>query len=89
MNVKEIVRLLATCTANRFDLWFIAGDGGAKWRVEIMSAVVGKRVPQSKAGFNALRDALYAVPELNPGDGCRATQDSEFQAKCRKIMAAV
>lgn len=90
-NIKEAVRVLAAYTADRFDLWALAGGARASCRAHVMSVLLGRKVPQSKSGVFAMREAFYAVPEFasaGDSDECAAGQDARFRAKCRAIMAA-
>ena len=63
-NVKEALKLLGIYTAGSFDIWTLAGPVKASCRAHILSTLVGGKVPQSKSGVNALRDAFYAVAEI-------------------------
>ena len=84
-DLHEAVRLFGVYTAGRFQLWGLAGSAKAGCRAHIMSALVGSRVPQSKSGINALRDALY--PALGVVGNCEAARVSDLGEKCRAMLA--
>lgn len=60
-NTKEGLRLLGVYTAGYFDVWRLAGNARASVRAHIMSALMGKRMPQSKSGIHAIQEHLYVV----------------------------
>lgn len=80
-NTAEAVRLLGVYTAGRFDVWVLAGNAKAGCRAHIMSALLGRRVPQSKSGVNAMREAFYNL--ANPAGDCPAAREKSFIAWCR------
>ena len=57
-NVRKALNLLRVYTADTYDIWALSGSSKASCRAHIMSALEGTRVPQSKAGVNALRSAF-------------------------------
>lgn len=63
-NLSEAIHLLGIYTADRFDLWLLAGKQKASSRAHILSFLTGENVPQSKAGVNALRDAFYHAMDV-------------------------
>jgi hypothetical protein len=75
-NLKEALTVLGTYTAGRYDVWLLAGNSRAGCRAHVMSVLQGIRVPQSKAGVNALRDALYQAAGIE-GE-CLAEKDDKF-----------
>ncbi len=76
-NQREALRLLGVYTAGRFDPWILMGPAKASCRAHIMSVLQGKRVPQSKAGVTAIKDAFYAIAK--PIGNCSAAQDEAFE----------
>ena len=57
----EALRLLGIYTAGRYDIWALAGPRKASCRAHVLSTLLAKSVPQSKAGVNAIRDAFYSA----------------------------
>jgi hypothetical protein len=62
--VGEAIRILGIYTAGRFDIWMLAGSQKASARQHVLSVLLAKSVPKSKAGVNALRDAFYAAGNI-------------------------
>jgi hypothetical protein len=60
----EAIRLLGIYTAGRYDIWVLAGRAKASCRAHVLSTLLGKTVPQSKAGVNAIRDAFYSACKI-------------------------
>lgn len=79
--MKEALRLLGVYTGGRFDVWMLVGPANAAHRAQVLSALRGSRVPQSKAGVNALKGALYSEAGVT-GD-CEADRDRNFVAFCK------
>lgn len=75
-NQKEAVRLLGVYTAGSFKFFTLAGGHKASCRAHIMSQLKGVRVPQSKAGINAMRDEFFAI--ANPPGDCEAAKEDAF-----------
>jgi hypothetical protein len=82
----EAVRLVGVYTAGRFQLWSLAGPAKASCRAHVASVFHGVKVPQGKAGVNALRDALY--PAVGASGACEAVRAEDFAAKCRRLIGA-
>jgi hypothetical protein len=78
MNLPKAIHLLGAHTGGRFDVWMLAGSARASARAWILSELTGRKVPQSQAGVNALRSALYAAAGVT-GD-CEAHRESTFLA---------
>ena len=76
-NLKEALRLVRIYTGGGCNLWQLCAKQRAGVRAHIMSALLGKKVPQSKAGINALREAIYK--EAGITGSCHAHQDSNFR----------
>ena len=72
--------LLHGHTRGCFDVWDLAGPAYAKTRQQIASLLEGKKVPLSKCGVTALRDAFYRIARLNgcPLSGTLASQQNAF-----------
>lgn len=83
----EAIHLLGVYTANRFDLWMLAGSSKASCRAHLMSALQGTRVPQSKSGITAIRNAFYSL--LNIAGECEAHREELFRAVCKEAQEDV
>ena len=82
-NEKEFVRLIGVYTARRFCTWQLAGQSKASCRADIMSALHGARVPQSKAGVTVIESAVHSL--FDTQGRCIAARESDL---IRKINAA-
>ena len=83
--MNEAIKLLGQMTGGRFDIYNLAGPYNAKNRVQIMAVLQGvKKVPQSKAGVNAIREAFYAV--IQPEGNCIAAREDSFVEYCRAVV---
>ena len=60
-NEHEFIRLIGVYTAGRFDPYDLAGPAKASCRAHCMSALAGKRMPQSKSGVTVLREELFRI----------------------------
>lgn len=80
----EALRMLGAATRGRFDFWMLAGKHLAGYRAVILSKLVGERLPQSKAGVNALRDAFYAAFPVE-GD-CEAAREENLRIKAQGLL---
>ena len=79
--ISEAIRILGIYTAGSFDIWALAGPAKASCRAHVLSTLLSKNTPQSKAGVNALRDAFYNACSI---DGeCPAHREEKFQMFCR------
>lgn len=85
MNHIEALKLLRTYTAGRFDVWALAGNSKASCRAHIMSTLTGVKVPQSKAGVNAIRDAFHAIAK--PEGNCIYAREKSFVAWAQSQLA--
>lgn len=82
-NTREAVRLLGVYTAGRYDFWILAGPSKASCRAHVMSALLGRKVPQSQSGVTMLRAAFHALAQ--PAGGCMAQRDESFEAWCQSL----
>ncbi len=82
-NVERAVRLLGVYSAGRFDIWALAGSARGSQRAHVLSALAGVKVPQSKAGVNAIRSALYEAIGIT-GE-CEAHREDSFILHCRSM----
>jgi len=78
------IRRLGAFTRGRFDIWMLAGSHLAASRAIILSDLLGKRMPQSKAGVTVLREAFYS--ELEIAGDCLAHKEENFINACRVIL---
>lgn len=75
-NQIEALHLLGIYTNYKYDFWILSGNAKASCRSHIMSALMGKKVPQSKSRVNVMRDEFY---KLTNADGeCQASQQDNF-----------
>lgn len=79
-NYLEALRLLRIFTNGNYDIWSLAGRGNAIKRVNVMSAIQGFKVPQAKAGVNAMRDSLYDASGASMINGTLRAQEQAFIA---------
>lgn len=85
-NQKEAIRLLGAYTAGRFDIWELAGNAKASCRAHIMSALNGKRTPQSKSGVYAMYEAFFSLSDPHfPKYTCNAVRESNFIEWARAV----
>ncbi len=88
--VADAAKVLVVVTDGTFDLDRLCGDRNARCRSIVMGALLDRKVPQSKAGFNALRDALYSAGSI-AGDCIRNREiafEAWIRAEYRKTIAA-
>ena len=64
-NELRALQLLAVATRNHFDIWLIAGASNAKLRALLMSELRGTKQTQAQSGVNAMRDAFYALANVD------------------------
>lgn len=83
-NLKSAIYLLNIYTGGSFDVWSLAGSSKASCRAHVMSALHGKKMPQSKSGVNALQAELFCRVDAR-GDYERA-REKDCQIKCRGIL---
>lgn len=78
----EAIRILGIYTAGRFDIWALSGPAKASCRAHVLSTLLNKSVPKSKAGVNAIRDAFYSACKIE-GE-CPAHRESNFAKFCEE-----
>lgn len=83
-NLREAIRLYGVYTAWQFTDFHLLGSAKASCRAHIMSALAGKRVPQSKSGINAMREALW--PLMGVTGDCLAAREDDFIIRARGIL---
>jgi hypothetical protein len=78
------LHFLGIYTAGRYDINALAGPAKASCRAHVMSALYGKRVPQSKAGINAMWSAFFVIAGVD-GNCIRHREDAFIEwAKLRE-----
>ena len=83
-NLKEALRLLYIYLGGRGGyFWALAGRPKASCRAHILSALHGRRVPQSKAGVNALERDLFEAAGIQ--GSCPAVREENFWAWAEKV----
>ena len=86
VNINEHqMKALLLLSSYRFDVWALAGSQRASVRAHVMSELInnGNRVPQAKAGVNALRDALYDLGSI--AGSCSAHREDNFKAWAKSV----
>lgn len=84
-SLLEAVKLLGQHTNGRFDVWFLMGNRNARIRSEIMSVLMGKKIPQAKSGVTAIRAELYKRSRIDQIENiCEATRSEHFRDWCKK-----
>ena len=80
VELRGACRLLGVYTANRFDVWALAGPARASCRAHIASVLLGRKVPQAKAGVTMLRDELFTRSGVT--GNCLAAREEAFIRLC-------
>jgi hypothetical protein len=81
-DTLQAIRLLGSYTANRFDLWQLAGRAHAMRRAHVLGTLTGTKVSQAKAGITAMRTAFYA--RLGIVGQCEAEREENFRFVCHE-----
>jgi hypothetical protein len=82
---RKALKLLNAYTTGHLDFWILAGPSKATCRAHIMSELEGKRVPQSKSGVTAMRDAFYTLAGQRAGDTSYRAEDA-FRAWAKQYV---
>lgn len=85
MSTLSALKYLGAYTAGQFDFWMLAGNQKATCRAHVMSELMGKKMPQSKSGVTALREAFYAIAK--PEGNCLAIQEKSFVEWAKQQLA--
>lgn len=83
----EAVRVLGIYTAGSYRVWNLMGPAKATCRAHVMSALLGKRVPQARAGVNAISAELCRQFEVAEGS-LSATED-RIEQLCKAVAGGV
>jgi hypothetical protein len=79
----EAVRMLGVYTAKTFKLVHLTGKHRAAHRAHVMSELCGVKMPQSKSGITAIREALYKLSGVT--GNCEAEQQDNLREWCKQI----
>ena len=74
---EEAARLFRVYTADAGRIDHLYGKQKATCRAHILSVLHGRKVTASQAGWNAFRDAMFAL--YGASGECLATQESELR----------
>ncbi len=83
-NYRQALFSLSQLSRN-FDPWDLMGPSNVKLRQNIMTLLVGKKLPQAKCGVNALKDEFYKVAK--PQGDCSALRDDAFAIWAKEQIA--
>lgn len=74
---QQVARLLNSCAGGKLhSMWALSGSQNAAARAQILSLVTDTKVPQHRAGINALRNACYQLFEIT--GTCDADREDTF-----------
>lgn len=86
---RAVADLLNVPTRGWFQMAELTGTRRAGLRQQAMHLAVhggiGKPPPTGRCGITALEAVLFRLFDINP-DQCRARQQDDFTAACRKLM---
>lgn len=85
VNRERLVGTLALLDGQYFLENFFWGPRQLATRQAILTALTGAKVPKSKAGFNAFREALYAAVGMNGFSGTPNQKVNEFARRAAEI----
>lgn len=85
VNLRGAIKLLGIYTGGKFDVWLLAGSAKASCRAHVMSVLHGTKIPQSKSGITAIREALYTQAKIN-GD-YPAAREEAFLQFCKEVQS--
>ena len=77
-NQIAALQLLKVYTRGTFDFWDMMGPYNAAERAEVMTALCGKRVPQSRSGVTQMRSIFHDRARI-VGDHIAARQTAFAQ----------
>lgn len=81
-NELKALKLFSIYTAGRFVAYELAAQQKASCRAHIMSALAGKKVPQSQSGVTVLRQTFITLSGVT--GNCMAAQESNFVEWAKK-----
>jgi hypothetical protein len=80
------LRVMSRVTGGTFRVERLTGPANAAARAELLSEIVGRKVPQSQAGVSALIKAVFAA--LGAVGNCRAAQCDDAMVRASKLYRA-
>ena len=83
-HLIEAIGLVRTGTGGHFYTWNLSGRANGGLRAKIMGLLLGIKVPQAKAGINALIDELYRQCGIT--GNCGADADSNFAIYAKGVL---
>ena len=85
-DLIDAIRFALICdyTGGYYYLWSLTGRSQVKRRQQIMSLLLGTKMPQSKCGINALLKELYA--QCGVTGTCGADRDKNFIIYARGVL---
>lgn len=83
-NLMAAIKLLGECS-KWFKVYDLAGDHRRHFRQNIMSALMGQKIPATKCGITAIADEFYR--RANIPDDCTATREKNFTLFCQSQFA--
>lgn len=81
----DAMRIMHRVTNARYRVERLTGPSNAAARAELLSAIVGRKVPKSQAGVNALTDATFAA--LGVVGDCHAARCEDASKKAARLYA--
>ena len=72
----ETLQYLSDLTNGTFDIYRLAGKRHRFERQSLMSALLGRKVPQAQAGVNSIARHLMAINGIQ--SGCYAAREKEL-----------
>lgn len=78
----EACRLLHVYTGGRCDVWALAGPAKASCRAHVMSALMGKKMPQAKSGVTAILGEINRRAGLVEPGSYPASRERELTDLC-------
>jgi len=86
-NVRHAIALLNDYSKGHFNIYALAGPSNSGVRQELMTALMGSKMPKAKCGINALQKAFFEAADITTGK-CQAERSKLFQLRCREMVAA-
>lgn len=83
-RVVAALKLLGSATYLSSSWW---GPRHEAARAAVLEALTGAKVPKSRAGFNAFRDALYAALGVDSFEGTPNAKENEFARRAAAFLA--
>jgi len=84
-SILKALRSFSTYSAGRFDVYSLAGDSKAKARQQVMSELMGAKVPRAKCGINAIKEEFQR--RLGVTGATIAEREGNMIKKARAVLA--